>query len=108
MPWIIKIGRCTFVDNAPSTNPWCSTKTESNNDHIGGGGFYGDCLSGACPVLSDDTEFEDWKDKNTLGWWFFILKCLDNKWAVRLHFNTLKFCYFKSRGWFTLHCSLVS
>ena len=55
------------MDNAPSTNPWCSTKTEPNDDHIGGGGFYGDCLSGACPVLSDDTEFEDWKDKNTLG-----------------------------------------
>jgi len=62
----ITYNKCTFVDNAPSTNPWCSTKTESNNDHIGGGGFYGDCLSGACPVLSDDTEFEDWKDKNTL------------------------------------------
>ena len=55
------------MDNAPSTKPWCSTKTDSKNDHIGGGGFYGDCLEDSCPVLSDDTEFEDWKDQNTLG-----------------------------------------
>ena len=55
------------MDNEPSPHPWCSTKTDSKNDHIEGGGFYGDCLSKACPVLSDNTEFEDWKVQNTLG-----------------------------------------
>ena len=31
------------------------------------------------------------------------LKCLDIKWAVTLHSDSLKICYFDSRGWVTLH-----
>ena len=73
MPWIKQIDRCTFVDNAPSTNPWCSTKTDSNTDHVGGGGHYGECLSEACPVYNDNSEFEEWKRQNTLGWWSFTI-----------------------------------
>ena len=68
MPWVIINDRCTFVNNAGSTHPWCSTKTDTQNgDHIGGGGYYGECLADSCPVLSDNSEFEDWKVQNTLG-----------------------------------------
>ena len=56
------------MDTPPVENAWCSTKTDSNTDHVGGGGHYGECLSEACPVYNDNSEFEEWKRQNTLGW----------------------------------------
>ena len=36
--------------------PWCSTKTDSNNNHISGQGVYGDCMEdGACPIEPKDS-----------------------------------------------------
>ena len=28
---------------------WCSTNTDSENNHINGNGYYGDCLRESCP-----------------------------------------------------------
>ena len=37
---------CTLDGNAPGeTEPWCSTQTDSNDDHIGGQGYWGFCSS---------------------------------------------------------------
>ena len=30
-------------------DPWCSTNTDSDNNHINGNGYYGDCLRESCP-----------------------------------------------------------
>ena len=44
--------RCTLVGNAPGeTEPWCSTLTNSNDDHQGGQGRWGFC-SPTCPAAS--------------------------------------------------------
>ena len=46
---------CTFEGNSPGeTNPWCSTLTDSNDDHLGGQGRWGYCSSD-CPVDGDTT-----------------------------------------------------
>ena len=31
-------------------NPWCSTKTDDNGNHISGQGVYGDCIDESCPI----------------------------------------------------------
>ena len=46
---------CTFVGNYPGeTEPWCSTLTNSNDDHVGGQGNWGFCASD-CPVASESS-----------------------------------------------------
>lgn len=47
--------KCTTIigtdddGNFEHGDAWCSTNTDSNNNHILGGGFYGDCLRDNCP-----------------------------------------------------------
>jgi len=46
---------CIFEGNAPGdTEPWCSTLTDSNDDHVGGQGNWGFCASD-CPVIGGPT-----------------------------------------------------
>ena len=46
---------CTFDGNAAGeTEPWCSTLTDSNNDHVGGQGNWGFCSSN-CGVVTSTT-----------------------------------------------------
>ena len=46
---------CTFEGNAPEdTEPWCSTLTDSNDDHVSGQGKWGFCASN-CPVVGGTT-----------------------------------------------------
>jgi len=48
--------------------PWCSTKTDDNNNHISGQGVYGDCVEdSACPIEPSDSipmmvSLNDWDE----------------------------------------------
>ena len=36
---------CTYdFSHVTGYHPWCSTKTDDNDNHIGGQSFYGNCL----------------------------------------------------------------
>ena len=60
--------KCIYLDNEGNDLPWCSTRTDDvTNEHIGGGGHYGDCSEDLCPVILDEVEFVKWKDQNTVG-----------------------------------------
>ena len=60
--------KCIYLDNEGNDLPWCSTRTgEVTNEHIGGGGHYGDCSEDLCPVILDEVEFVKWTDQSTVG-----------------------------------------
>ena len=44
----VKYDACILVD-ADDGKPWCSTKTDTRGNHIGGQGQWGHC-AGSCPV----------------------------------------------------------
>ena len=47
---------CTLVD-AENNKPWCSTNVDDNNNHVSGGGHYGDC-GPKCPVKCNADQFK--------------------------------------------------
>ena len=60
--------KCIYLDNEGNDLPWCSTRTSDvTNEHIGGGGHYGDCSEDLCPVVLDEAVFGEWRDQNTVG-----------------------------------------
>ena len=60
--------KCIYLDNEGNDLPWCSTRTgDLNNEHIGGGGHYGDCSEDLCPVVLDEAVFGKWTDQSTVG-----------------------------------------
>ena len=72
--------KCIFKDNEGNGQPWCSTKTDpTSNEHIGGGGHYGDCSPDLCPVVHDDDEFVKWKDQNTVGKYLLYIPRISSK-----------------------------
>jgi len=51
----VTYNECIFEGNAPGdTEPWCSTLTDANDDHVGGQGAWGFCSS-ECPVVGAPT-----------------------------------------------------
>ena len=64
----VSYDKCIYLDNEGNDLPWCSTRTgDVTNEHIGGGGHYGDCSEDLCPVILDEVEFVKWKDQSTVG-----------------------------------------
>ena len=51
-------GCTTIVDKKSDgtpvySEPWCSTKTDASNKHVGGQGYYGDCPKDICPIAKE-------------------------------------------------------
>ena len=44
----VSYNTCT-LDAADENKPWCSTLVDDNNNHVSGGGHYGDC-GPKCPL----------------------------------------------------------
>ena len=44
----VSYNTCT-LDSAEENKPWCSTLVDENNNHVPGGGHYGDC-GPKCPL----------------------------------------------------------
>ena len=45
----VEYNNCTLVEASTSNKPWCSTLVDDNNNHVSGGGHYGDC-GPKCPL----------------------------------------------------------
>ena len=49
----VSYNTCT-LDAADENKPWCSTLVDDNNNHVPGGGHYGDC-GPKCPLPGKST-----------------------------------------------------
>ena len=49
----VSYNTCT-LDSAEENKPWCSTLVDDNNNHVPGGGHYGDC-GPKCPLPGKST-----------------------------------------------------